>query len=273
MLKKTIFFLVFLVVGICVFTFGGYLKGFTETTRSIIKSANLVILAGITLICYRRQGWKQYYPIALAFTLSALGFWLAWLFRDWPLTLFNLAMDTPRGWAIAKVGEAIPLVLPALVLVPIIGDGYAGIYLQRGRLGLSLLLGLGMCALVGLVYGLTSDVGPKIASMLPVLGWLLLFSVSNAFMEELLLRGLFLRKFEAYFPPFTALLLSTLTFTAMHFGASYLSSDNLFMLLSFIFLLGLGNGAIMQRSDSIWGAVLAHTLADVLLLVSIFGVA
>lgn len=48
------------------------------------------------------------------------------------------------------------------------------------------------------------------------------------------------------------------------------ASDNLRMML-YIFLLGLGNGGIMQRSNSIWGAVLAHSFADALLLVSIFG--
>jgi len=160
---------------------------------------------------------------------------------------------------------------PALVLLPLVKMNYADVYFHRGRLGLSLLLGLGMCILDWLLYGLTSDVFPKLRRMLPVLGWVILFSVTNAFMEEFILRGLFLRSFENFFSPVVVLFLTTLIFTGMHFGANYLTSDNLLMLLVYIFLLGFGNGAIMQRSNSIWGAVLSHSFADSLLLVSIFG--
>jgi hypothetical protein len=70
-----------------------------------------------------------------------------------------------------------------------------------------------------------------------------------------------------------ALLLSTLIFISMHGGIDYLTSDNLPTMLFYTGLLGFGNGAIMQHSDSIWGAVLAHTIADMLLVVSVFGVA
>ena len=270
-MKRTGLFLVFLAIGLQVFLIGGYLKIWPEDVRTVIKIANALFLALITYFCYRNDRLKPYSPVLLAFAFSAAGLMLAWLLRDWPLALLQPDLATPQGWAIAKIYEALPMVLPVLVLLPFFGRSYASLFLQRGRFWLSLLLGLGICLLVVLMYGLTSDVGPKIQSMVPFAGWLLAFSIANSFLEELLLRGLFLRPFEKFFPPFAALLLSTLIFTAMHFGASYLTSDNLLMLLGYIFLLGLGNGAIMQRTDSIWGAVLAHTVADVLLLVSIFG--
>lgn len=217
---KGVVFLFFFAMGLGVFLFGRYLGGLPVGIRTAIKVFNPLAFGMAALICTRQKALKPYWLVAFAFVLSAFGLLLAWIFRDWPLNMLTVNMNTPRGWAIAKLLEALPMVLPALVLLPVVGMGYGDVYIQRGQPGLSLLLGLGMCALIGLVYGLAGDVFSNLRSMGDIWGWVLLFSIANSFMEELLLRGLFLRPFEDFFSPMGALLLTTLIFTGMHFGAN-----------------------------------------------------
>jgi membrane protease YdiL (CAAX protease family) len=270
-MKKIVLFVVFLVLGTQVLYIGGYWSTPPEATRTMIKVVNLVFSSAAAFACFRLEKLKPYYPVALAFAVSALGLFLAWTTQDWTTALLKAAPVSPRGVALLKFAEAVPMVLPALILIPIFGKGYGSIYLQRGKLGRTLLLGLGLAAVLVAFFLLISDAGPKAKSSLSFAGWMLLFAFSNAFMEELLVRGLFLRPFEKFFTPFISLLLTTLLFTIMHFDASYLNSDNMIMAISYIFFLGLTTGAIIQRSDSIWGAVLAHAAADVMLLISTFG--
>jgi membrane protease YdiL (CAAX protease family) len=270
-MKKTFLFFIFLAVGIQVLFIGGYYQAPAEQTRILIKVINVVVCFSAAYAFSRREDLRPYYPVALAFGLSALGFLLSFLLSDWTANLLNATPTTPRGVALLKVGEVIPMVLPALVLIPIWGEGFGSIYLQRGRLGVSLVLGVALGAILVVLLLLISDAGPKARSSLSFAGWMLLFAFSNAFMEELLVRGLFLRPFEKFFRPFIALLLTALLFTVMHFDASYLNAENFVTAVPYIFLLGLGTGAVIQRSGNLWGAVLAHAAADVVLIISTFG--
>ena len=199
--RNYIYFLLFLAIGLWIFLFGGYLSTLTVGIRTTIKVFNPLVLGTAALVCSRQERWKVYFPVVFAYFLGASGLLLAWFFREWPLVVLVEDMNTPGSWAIAKLFEALPMILPALVLLPLVKMSCADVYFHRGRLGLSLLLGLGMCILIWSVYGLTSDVFPKLRSILPVLGWVILFSVTNAFMEEFMLRGLFLRPFENFFSP------------------------------------------------------------------------
>jgi membrane protease YdiL (CAAX protease family) len=271
-MRKILLFILFSAVGIWVFMVGGYLKTFSVETRTIIKITNVVVLLALTLICSRPGRWKSYFPIMFSFLMAALGLLFAWIVGDAPLNVLGWSVSTSKGIAMAKVFEALPMVIPALVLVYIFENGYQNIHLSGGQIGLSLLLGLGMSALVLVVFVVISDVIPKIPSMISSVGWVLLFSFMNSFMEELLFRALFLKKLEKFFPPLAALLLTTIVFTAPHLGASYISGDNMLVSLTFIFFIGFISGGIMQRSGSIWGAVLGHGFGDILLLVSVLGV-
>lgn len=265
------YFLLMLGLGLAVFLLGGYLGTIPVGIRTWIKVINMLALGMFTLACSRAAVLKPWFPVIQGFFLGSAGLLLVWIFKDWPLNELALNPDAPQGWATAKLLEALAMVLPALVWLRFSGQRYSDVYLGGGRSQLSLLLRLGMCALIGLVYGTSSAVFSRFSSVIPVLGSILTFSAANGFTEELLLRGLLLRPFETFFSPTLSLLLSTMIFTGMHFGAGYVERENLATLLAFTFLLGLGNGAIMQRSQSIIGAVLAHFFADSLLLVSVFG--
>jgi membrane protease YdiL (CAAX protease family) len=101
-----------------------------------------------------------------------------------------------------------------------------------------------------------------------VLPWILLFVLSNAFMEELLYRGILLKRYEPFLGKGLSLLLATLVFTLLHFQAGYVLNAVLFMVQ--LFPLALIWGWLMQKTDSIWGSVLFHAGADCINIFAIF---
>jgi membrane protease YdiL (CAAX protease family) len=105
-----------------------------------------------------------------------------------------------------------------------------------------------------------------------VIPWMLVFAFSNAFMEELIFRDVFLDKLKNLFGERLALVQTSLMFSIFH--VSILETTGTEMIVAFtafIMLLGLVWGYIVQESDTIWGFVLAHIVADVLVVSTILG--
>ena len=103
--------------------------------------------------------------------------------------------------------------------------------------------------------------------------WMVAFSIANSFMEELMIRGLFLRKYAVFFGRSGSLLLTSVVFALFHFALlEYADFVLVSMIVIFTFILGLFWGFITQKSDSIWGSVLAHMIADVFAILAVFGV-
>ena len=104
--------------------------------------------------------------------------------------------------------------------------------------------------------------------IIPWTPWILIFVLSNGFMEELLFRGLFLKKFTQFFKPWTSNLLIALIFTIAHTQVTYTPDLPIFLIV--VFLLALVWGYLMQKTDSIWGSALFHAGADMLIIIGIF---
>jgi len=99
--------------------------------------------------------------------------------------------------------------------------------------------------------------------------WGLVFSFANGFMEELWLRGIFLKRFEPVLGISGSVLLTSMVFALMHGGAVYLVPVALPFMVANTFTLGLGCGYLMMKSDSIWGATLIHAAADFFLFIAV----
>ena len=98
--------------------------------------------------------------------------------------------------------------------------------------------------------------------------WILLFVAANAFMEELLFRGLFLGRYEPLIGKWLAILSTALAFTLAHVQVTY--APNLWGFLLVTFGLSIGWGWLMQKTGSLWGSALFHAGADLLIIVPIF---
>jgi membrane protease YdiL (CAAX protease family) len=106
------------------------------------------------------------------------------------------------------------------------------------------------------------------ARLISLAPWILLFVVSNAFMEELLFRGLFLGRYEPLMGKWLAILSTGLAFTLAHMQVTYAPNLWAFLLITFGF--SIAWGWLMQKSGSLWGPVLFHAGADFLIILPIF---
>jgi hypothetical protein len=110
----------------------------------------------------------------------------------------------------------------------------------------------------------SSDMLRRLPALSP---WILLFVLSNGFTEELLFRGLFLRRCEPLMGKGLSNLVTAMVFTALHVQATYVS--DLLQFLVILFPLSLVWGYLTQKTDSLWGSALFHAGADCMV---IFGI-
>ena len=236
-----VLFLLFIGCSFLVFNVGGYNSFIASDMILLVRLSVVGVLLIPTFILYRTAGrWNRYWKLSFSFLISSIGLLLAWLFGRW-----------------------------------LVEKDFTSLYLRGGDLRKSLKLGLlaSFAALLPfiLVGGLGLTATP--AMILSWMPWMCAFAVSNAFMEELMIRGVFLRKYTSIFGERQSLLLTTVIFTVFHqaiVGYTDFVSFSVFMVM--IFFLGLIWGYVIQKSDNIWGSVLAHTVADILFMLAVFGV-
>jgi membrane protease YdiL (CAAX protease family) len=172
-----------------------------------------------------------------------------------------------------KVLTSLIVVIAIILLSKVSGQSMRSIFLTKGKLRLGLTIGL-VTFLVFLVtsvpvsmllYGGENLTYVNLVSWAP---WVLSFVFANSFKEELQYRGLFLKKYEMFLGLDVSNFLQTMVFTSAHLGESY--SSVFFVFLVLVFLLGLGFGAVMQKTDSLLGSVLFHAGSDIPVILGIF---
>ncbi len=262
--------------GLLVFFVGGYNNFWSTDTRFLAKICVVAILFLSTFIIYKSDGrWQQYWKLSASFLIVSIGFLLTWFLGNWHELIPGLSVSTVEGVAIAKVAEVIPMIMSMIVGTWLIEKEYTSVFLLGGDLKKSFKLGI-LTSPVGLIIiiplgGLGISVSPEIiVSWMP---WLCLFAISNAFYEELLIRGLFLRNLASLFGQNGSLILTSVFFGMIHIAIIGLSDLVIFLIyFSLSFILGLVWGYVIQKSDNIWGAVLGHTIVDILFVLTMFGV-
>jgi membrane protease YdiL (CAAX protease family) len=83
-------------------------------------------------------------------------------------------------------------------------------------------------------------------------------------MEELLYRGIFLKRYEPFLGKGLSTVLTAIVFTLMHTKVTYAAQMIQFLVI--ILVLSLIWGALIQKTDSLWGAVLFHSATDCMIL-------
>ena len=264
-LKKSGVFLLFFVVGTMVFaiiTFSPYLPKNTLLYFHAGLTATLLVMA---LFLRRSERGSQYWPVCYVFFVAGVAVLLSGLFGDDLLRLFGLTVTTPQGIAVAKFSESILRVVPILALMPIMGLDWRSLYLNKGRIGIWLTVGIVAFVIFPVIGYLPlanqEGVLNKLLSLSP---WILLFVLSNGFMEELLFRGLFLKRYEPFLGKGLSNLLTAIVFTLMHTQVTYAPQMLQFLLIALT--LSLVWGYLIQKTDSLWGAVLFHAAGDCLII-------
>jgi len=268
-MKKASVFVSLFVVGMLVFFVGGYWAGIPSWSRTVVKIALPCVLLVATLACSRTESLGQWRPVALALFAASCAFLVAWWVSDPLMKLWGFTADSVSGVAIAKLLDAIPIVVTVILVARLGGVKPADLYLKTGKRKAWLIVGLVSFAAFTLLFLLQAhDQNLSANRLLAYAPWTLLFVFSNAFMEELHFRGLLLKPFEQLLGRHPANLCIALFFTLSHAPVRY--APDILVFLAILFVLALAWGYIIQRTESLWGSVLFHAGADLMIIVGIY---
>ena len=264
-LKKGGLFLLFFIMESLVFaiiTLSPYLP---QTALLGFHTGFTVLLLIVALIFRRREREKPYWPVLYVFFVAGAAVLMSSLFSDNLMRLFNQTVTNPQGIATAKFSESILRVFTILVLMPLMGFDWRSMYLKTGNVRLWLPIAIAAFVVFpALAYFTVSGQAGVLEKLLPLWPWILLFVLSNGFMEELLYRGLFLQRYESFLGRGLSAILTALVFTVMHTQVTY--APEMIQFLAIAFVLSLIWGILIQKSDSLWGAILFHAAGDCLVI-------
>ncbi len=184
------------------------------------------------------------------------------------IRIFSLSM--PRFWGtqptntlpwLAVVGIPLLTAAAAVAYVQQLGPWLIGLGFRSWReMGVQVGVGLTGIPLGFIEYTILRQepwvTGDTIVAV--ILGGIVIF-LSTGLAEELIFRGIMLRRAMALLGDWQGVLFVTLVFSAMHifFRNPY---D-----LTFVFFVGLFFALVVVRTKSLWGAIMSHTLGNVVL--------
>jgi membrane protease YdiL (CAAX protease family) len=242
-----------------------------DSLEMFLRAGLCIIFLLLAIVFARRKKLKPYWPVSFAFFLAAFTQFLAWQFSSLPLDWFGLDVTVMKGMAVAKLSQSLLIIIPIIILTACSGQSLSSIYLKKGKIRYG--LGIGLIAFFAFVAFLIlqiKDAESGLDRLLSASPWILVFVLSNGFNEELLFRGLFLKKFQTLLGNFGSNLLTAVIFTMAHMKVGYVASGEILGFLGAVFVLALVWGYIMQKTDSLIGPALFHAGADLLLFSSLF---
>lgn len=267
--NRAIMFIALLACGLAVFLVPNLMEGnilsgnFKTVYMTVLPIAFLVLSAWMR----KNEGLRKYFDTTFAFFIASLVYGIA---SPWG------GGTTVENRTVNVVVYSILVVVPLLVLSRATSRSLDSIYVKTGNLRSGLLIGaitflffLVTCVPASVfVFGGQEPTSEQLMAWAP---WLAVFIFVNALKEELLWRGLFLRKYETFVGYDPANLLQAIIFGFAHF---YTSSNLLvpLVLVVIAFVLGLGFGAAMQKTDSIIAPILFHAGSDIPFLIAVFSV-
>jgi membrane protease YdiL (CAAX protease family) len=159
--------------------------------------------------------------------------------------------------------------VPILVLVRWWGDNLSDLYLRVGKIGWWLLVSavVFVACYLATAAGMTQHLFPvrsvlRLERFLALTPALLVLCLSNAFQEELLFRGLFLKRYQNIFRAPIANLLQAAVFAIAHAGVVYTPIAFAFLFVV-AFPLGLIAGYLMSRTRGMLTPVILHAGLDI----------
>ncbi len=246
---------------------------FPDTANYLWRIGVTAVFLVVYFLVRRSARLVKYAPLALAMFILQLALSLDWVFGAFLFNTLHMSDAVPAGWAYPKLNELLVIVPTVLVFTFLSGGSLGSIFIQKGRLKLGLLIGgiafvvaaLGSIPMAGLLFKAPNL---TVAQVLPWIPWVLIAVLANGALEEILFRGLFLRKLQPFFGAFLSNFLIALVFTVLHKGSTYTSQEYIF--LAVLVPLALVWGWLMQKTDSVWASILFHAGMDIPIFLGIF---
>jgi membrane protease YdiL (CAAX protease family) len=267
--------LIYLVIGLVIMMlFKPWGTQFFKSTSVDIfgRLALILFLLAAALLAKRLPRLEKYWQLLFALMIMILAVSLDLFSGKLLFTMPGFNDSTPSGFALMKLVEGILIPVVIILLTWASGEKLGAIYLQKGKLKRGLLIGIIAFVVAAAtavpcasLFGAVNLTFSRILSWLP---WILIAALANGFMEELLFRGLFLRRLEPFTGKWIANILIAIVFISPHLTVSYTVSMSIF---GFILIpLALAWGFIMQNTDSIWASALFHAGMDIPIFLGIF---
>lgn len=229
-----------------------------------------VFFSLMAMVARRHKRFTEYWAAFSSFVMISIALLLMWLLDDLPRRSLGLDPKAPPGRAIVKVSDAIILLITVVTLGKLLRIDFDSIYLRKGRRpGLGLVIGLaGLVLMASFAVVEAHDMGISNRRLIEWSPWILSFVLANGFFEELMSRGLLLRKFEPFLGAILANILTAFVFAIGHAGVTYSEDVLAFVAIAFVFALIWGY--VMQKTGSLLGSALFHAGADTLIMIGIF---
>jgi membrane protease YdiL (CAAX protease family) len=268
-----------LAAGFLVFSGVAFATGITSALRlnvsqaAIIRAGQIVVILGslATALALRKNArLRSYWRLAFAYFVASCALVLSDYTGDWALNFSGHALNTAHGFAALKLGEDAAIIGTIIVLTLLARDAPEEFFLCKGRLRLGLVIGLSsllVLTALGLSATVAQGIPPdRMRELLPVFA---LIALADGFMEELLFRGLFLKRLGRFVGDNWANVVTATVFTFVHLQIAQLTMFPV-ALLMIDFLLGLLFGYIMQKTGSVLAPALVHAGAIMLIIADSF---
>jgi membrane protease YdiL (CAAX protease family) len=282
-IQRLILFVGFVSGGLLIFLFGANTFKLFPTNKNLSYEWGLtLVFLALAAILRRNETLRKYWKITYALFVASFANALNLYLGNWLADFLPAAGSDAEMFAVDKLSQSIPIVLSIILLTLLSGDSLGSIYLQRGNLRLGLRFGLisfGVFAALFAFIAVLQSGGPatqglwasgfSLDGLLAALPWMLVFCFTNAFMEELWFRGVFLGKLTPLLGTAASVIATALVFGMTHAAATYINPTQMILFSIIVFSLGLVNGCVMLKTDSLWGSVLFHAGYDLLVIIPV----
>ncbi len=254
-------FILFLICGLSIFIIPIFLQNIIRIIYFIVLPLIFLI---VSIISYRNSQLNRFFPVFFAFFIATLVYFLQMPWASGTTIesiVFNMLIST------------LIIVVPIILLTKISKNDISSLYLQKGNTRLGIIIGVGtfsiflVTALPTAIYIFGGQHIPfdRVINLLP---WILLFIFLNGIREEILFRGLFLKKYGTFLGVDASNVLQALIFSLTHLSTQITLFT--FIYLTLTFFLGLAFGAVIQKTDSLLGSIIFHAGADIPLIIAVF---
>ncbi len=188
---------------------------------------------------------------------------------------FGASQGTNPGMGLGKVYELLLAAVPFIALTLLSGADLKSIYLARGNFNYKWGLGIGALFLVNYLTSVLMFYGTGYT--MPALGsailWGLVFSLCNSMLEELWVRGLFMKKLLPLIGAAGSVIVTSTWFGVMHLlSVVYMPPFAIPVYVINTFTMGIACGILMLKTDSIWGVFGLHAAADLFLFIAMLAI-
>lgn len=235
----------------------------------------MLILLVAALLVRRSKSLHVYWHLIFGLFIMICAVSLDWWTARFILDSLGGYPNTPAGLALEKLKTAVVVLIAVIALTRFSGNSLGSIYVHRGDLKRGLTIGLitfgiAVAGSIPMSKLMFTGEDKSLAEVLKWAPWIFIAVLGNATNEELLFRGLFLRKLESFYGKFFSNCLIVLVFTGLHLGVTYTRDQMLFLII--VVPLALAWGYTMQKTDGVWGSILFHAGTDIPIFLAIFSV-